>query len=95
MLLRLAEDSEIILAETTVVYREGNKRLDPVWRKRVDERNEAVAELVTEMGVHWNQLYEVSLQISAQDRALDGVHYESAGYEILADAVAKSILKLL
>ena len=95
LLLRLGERSEIILADTTVVYKEGNKRLDPVWRKRVTERNEVVAELVTELGCEWDSLYDVSLKIPVEDRAADGVHYESGGYELLADSVAKSILKTL
>ena len=95
LLLRLSERSKIILADTTVVYREGNKRQDPVWRKRVNERNEIVAELVTELGCSWDSLYEVSQKIRLEDRASDGVHYEPSGYELLADSVAKSILKLL
>ena len=95
LLVRLEENSKIILADTTIAYREGNKRQDPVWRKRINERNEIVAELVTELGCAWDALYEVSLHIPVEDRAADGVHYEPAGYEILADSVAKSILKLL
>ena len=95
LLLRLSERSKIILADTTIVYREGNKRQDPVWKKRVGERNEVVAELVTELGCEWDALYDVSVQIPIEDRAKDGVHYEPSGYEFLADSVAKSILKLL
>ena len=95
LLLRLGERSKIILADTTVVYKAGNRRLDPVWRKRVGERNDVVAELVTELGCAWDSLYEVSLRIPVEDRAADGVHYEVGGYELLADSVAKSILKLL
>ena len=95
LLLRLSERSKVILAETTAVYKEGNKRLDPVWRKRVTERNDVVAELVTELDCAWDRLYEVSERVPRDARALDGVHYLPAGYEILADSVAKSILKIL
>ncbi len=95
LLLRLSENSKIILAETTVVYREGNKRIDPVWRKRVNERNDVVAELVTELDCAWDRLYEVSDTLPKSSRSSDGVHYEAAGYESLADSVAKSILKIL
>lgn len=95
LLLRLSENSKIILAETTVVYREGNKRIDPVWRKRVNERNDVVAELVTELDCAWDRLYEVSDTLPKSSRSPDGVHYEAAGYESLADSVAKSILKIL
>ena len=95
LLLRLAQRSKIILAETTIVYKEGNKRLDPVWRKRVTERNEVVAELITELDCAWDRLYDVSEKIPPEARDADGVHYLSAGYELLADSVAKSILKTL
>ena len=95
LLLRLGEKSAIILAETTIAYREGNRKQDPVWRKRINERNEVVAELVTELDCAWDRLYEVSEKIPMSARAADGVHYETAGYEILANSVAKSILKLL
>ena len=95
LLLRLSERSKIILADTTVVYKEGNKRQDPVWKKRVTERNEIVGELVTELGCAWNTLYEVSVGIPVEERSADGVHYEPSGYETLADAVAKKILKTL
>lgn len=95
LILRLSERSKVILAEITVKYREGNKRADPFWRKRVNERNEVVAELITELGCEWNQLYDVSVKIPLSARADDGVHYLPAGYEILADSVAKSILKVI
>ena len=95
LLLRLSARSKIILADTTIAYKEGNKRQDPVWKKRVSERNEIVAELVTELGCAWDALYEVSVKIPVEDRSADGVHYEPSGYEILADSVAKSVLRLL
>ena len=95
LLLRLSQNSKIILAETTVVYKEGNKRPDPVWKKRVTERNEVVAELVTELECAWDRLYDVSVSIPKELRSSDGMHYQVAGYEILADSVAKSILKVL
>ena len=95
LLLRLMENSKVILAETTVRYREGNKRAEPIWRKRITERNEIVAELITELGCEWDQLYDVSVKIPLSARADDGVHYLPSGYEILADSVAKSILKII
>lgn len=95
LLLRLSEKSKIILAETTVVYKENSTRLEPFWRKRVNERNEVVAELVTELDCAWNRLYDVSVKIPFDERCPDGVHYRTAGYETLADAVAKSILKIV
>lgn len=95
LVLRLSERSKIILAETTIVYKEGNRRLDPVWRKRVTERNDVVAELITELDCAWDRLYDISEKIPLEERDADGVHYLAAGYEMLADSVAKSILKIL
>ena len=95
LLLRLGEKSKIILAETTIVYKEGNKRLDKTWMRRVNERNEIVAELVTELDCEWDKLYSVSEKIPVEYRAQDGTHYEKGGYELLADSVAKSILRIL
>ena len=95
LLLRLSKASKIILAETTVVFKEGTSRQDPVWKKRVNERNEIVAELITELDCGWDRLYDVSMRIPAESRMFDGVHYDPLGAEYLADSVAKSILKAL
>jgi lysophospholipase L1-like esterase len=94
LLVRLDKNSKIILAESTVVYREGNKRLDRAWMRRVNERNEIVAELVTELDCEWDKLFEISEGIPKEYREEDGVHYKAAGYELLADSVAKSILRM-
>ena len=95
LLLRIGKESKIILAETTIVYREGNKRLDRAAMRRVNERNEIVAELVTELDCEWNKLFTISEKMTEDCRAEDGVHYTAAGYDLLADSVAKSILRLL
>lgn len=82
---------KIILATSTVVFQEGNKQLDSSWMKRVEERNEAVYEIAKEKGYEVDDLYSVSVGIPTEMRYQDGTHYLSDGYEIFANAVAKSI----
>ena len=95
LLQRIGESAKIILTESTAVYHEGNKRLNRDWMKRVKERNEIVAELVTELDCNWDKLFEISLDIPKECRMDDGVHYLEKGYEILAKSVVKSIEELL
>ena len=95
LLARIKGNSKIILAESTIVYREGNKKLNREWMRRVDERNENIAELVTELDCEWDKLFTVSENIPMEERNEDGVHYKAGGYELLADSVAKSILRIL
>lgn len=82
---------KIILATSTVVYQEGNKRLDSSWMKRVRERNEAVYEIANENGYKVDDLYSVSVGIPKEKRYQDGTHYLPEGYEIFANAVVESI----
>ena len=63
--------------------------------RRVNERNEIVAELVTELDCEWDKLFTISEEIPVDCRNEDGVHYTASGYDLLADSVAKSILRLL
>ena len=80
-----------ILATSTIVFQEGNKRLDSSWMKRVRERNEAVYEIANKYGYTVDDLYSVSIGISKENRHQDGTHYLLDGYEIFANAVAESI----
>ena len=84
-------NAKIVLATTTLVYREGNKRLDGSWMKRVRERNEAVLEIASKNGYAIDDLYAVSAQIPKDKRYIDGTHYLPDGYEIFANAVAECI----
>ncbi|MBQ7912467.1 MAG: SGNH/GDSL hydrolase family protein [Clostridia bacterium] len=95
LLLRIRGKSKLVLAETTVVYKEGNKRLHTGWKKRVNERNEILGELATELDAELNRLYSVSERIAKNDRHNDGTHYAPKGCEILADAVAECVKSLL
>jgi len=95
LLVRMRGKAKLVLAETTVVYKEGNKRLHTGWKKRVNERNEIIGELATELDAELNRLYAVSESISKEDRAQDGTHYAKQGYEKLASAVAETVKKFL
>ena len=93
LLAKVEKDVKLILATSTVVYKEGNKRLDGAWMKRVRERNEAVQELALENGYSVDDLYTVSTSIPKEYRYVDGTHYLPDGYAMLAETVAECIRK--
>lgn len=88
---KLGENAKIVLATSTIVYEEGNVRLDRVWTKKLKERNDAVREIAADCGYPVDDLYSVSISVPTDSRSIDGVHYTDAGYEIFASAVAENI----
>lgn len=90
-LLQRAKGSKIVLVTSTIVYCEGNTRLDRVWAKKLKERNDAVKELSEEFGYGIDDLYSLSVSMPTDKRSIDGVHYTEEGYEDFACAVADSI----
>lgn len=95
LLSKIDKDVKLILATSTIVYREGNKRLDGAWMKRVRERNAAVQEIAAEKGCTVDDLYSVSTSIPKEYRYVDGTHYLQEGYAMLAEMVAACIRKNL
>ena len=95
LLSKLDKDVKLILATSTIVYREGNKRLDGAWMKRVRERNAAVQEIAEEKGCGVDDLYTVSASIPKEYRYVDGTHYLKGGNAMLAEMVAECIRKEL
>ncbi len=95
LLSKVDKDVKLILATSTIVYREGNKRLDGAWMKRVRERNAAVTEIAEEKGYAIDDLYTVSASIPKEYRYVDGTHYLQEGYAMLAEIVAECIHKEL
>ena len=95
LLSKVDKDVKMILTTSTVVYKEGNKRLDNAWMKRVKERNAAVCELASEKGYAIDDLYSVSVSIPKEYRDVDGTHYLPEGYAMLAEKVAECIQKEL
>ena len=95
LLCRLEKQSKILLTTTTVVYNAGNQRLHAKWNKRVQERNDVVWNLAKEKGYAVDDLFTVSVAIDKANRNDDGTHYESAGYQTLAQSVAESIKNIL
>lgn len=81
----------VVLATSTFVYREGNKRVDDSWMKRVRERNEAMREIAESKGYAMDDLYAVSVAMPKDKRREDGTHYTDEGYCVFADAVAQSV----
>lgn len=94
-LLQRTKNSKIILATSTIVYCEGNTRLDRLWAKKLKERNDAVKELSQEFGYGIDDLYSISVSMPTDKRSLDGIHYTKEGYEDFACAVADCIRKSL
>ena len=95
LLSKIDKDVKLIVATSTIVYREGNKRLDGAWMKRVRERNAAVQEIAAEKGCTVDDLYTVSVSIPKEYRYVDGTHYLQEGYAMLAEMVAACIRKNL
>ncbi len=95
LLSKVDKEVKLVLATSTVVYREGNKRLDGAWMKRVRERNAAVQEIAEEKGYGVDDLYTVSTSIPKEYRYVDGTHYLQKGYAMLAQTVAECIRKEL
>ena len=93
LLSKIDKATKTILATSTVVYQEGNARLDSAWMKRVKERNVAVQEIAAEKGYAVDDLYTVSVSMPKEHRYIDGTHYLKEGYDLLAAAVVESIGK--
>ena len=93
-LMEMFPGARLILALTTpVMKKEALAEFDPVQNARVLERNERVRAINARLGLgKVDDLYQAAL--SAPDlHGPDGLHFKEQGYAVLADAVAKSILK--
>ncbi|MBQ7912986.1 MAG: SGNH/GDSL hydrolase family protein [Clostridia bacterium] len=95
LLAKVEKQTKLVLATSTLVYKEGNKRLDGAWMKRVRERNAAMQELAAEKGYGLDDLYPVSVSVPKELRYVDGTHYLKEGYDMLAETVAACIRKNL
>ena len=92
---KLGKNSRIVFATSTVVFSEGNVRLDKVWTKKLKERNDAVKKLADIRGDSVDDLYAVSVHVPKENRSIDGIHYTDEGYEIFAAAVVECVLSHL
>ncbi len=88
---RLSSCGKVLLANSTVVYKEGNEKYDASWMKRVNERNQAMDEIASELNLALNDLFTVSKDIPKDYRYVDGTHYLTEGYAVLAEQVVKVI----
>ncbi len=92
---KCADNKKIIMALSTFVYQQGNKKADTFWKKKVSARNEAMREIAAENGYAVDDLYAVSVQMPKEYRHTDGTHYLEEGYALLAEAVVESIKSVL
>lgn len=87
-------NAELILATTTFVYRADDGKPNEEVNSIVEARNAALRTLAAERGCPLNDLYSVSVKMDRAKRSPDGVHFEIAGYEELAERVTESVLKM-
>ncbi len=92
---KLQDCAKVVFANTTVVYKQGNRVFDKSWMKRVEERNQAMEELSKELGIKIDDLNKVSQNIPKEMRYEDGTHYLVEGYTMLANQVADFIINEL
>lgn len=92
---RLAEKSKVALVKSTVIFKEGNKKLDNKWMKKVNERNQALEEIAEENKYVIDDLFTASTMVATEKRYPDGTHYLTEGYQELASTVAEFIKKNL
>ncbi len=85
-----ATGAKLIFATTTPVPKDGN--LTPTRRfDSIPARNELAVKMMKESGVAIDDLYAVVLKVQAKVGRSNDVHFEAAGYELIAKAVAASI----
>lgn len=83
------------LCLTTAVNKEGNKKPDPKWMKKVIERNEFYKEYALKNNIKFDDLYSISLSMPKEKRLNDGVHYERDGYELFANQIENFVKEVL
>lgn len=93
-LRRHSKNAALIWASSTPVRHRNNlKQLDEERNARVIARNSIARKFLSEYSVITNDLY--GLMVEHPELCTDGVHYNSDGYAIMADAVCKHILTQL
>ena len=85
----------IILATSTVVYKNGVPEIHDGWREKLAERNGAMEELAEKYGYSIDDLFAVSKTIDYTQRSQDGYHYAKEGSAVLAASVVESIKNVL
>lgn len=85
-----ATGAQLIFATTTPVPKDGN--ISPTRRfDSIPARNEAAKKVMEANGVAVNDLYSVVLPVQSEVGRSNDVHFQPAGYELLAKQVAASI----
>ncbi|MBS1859343.1 MAG: SGNH/GDSL hydrolase family protein [Acidobacteria bacterium] len=93
-LRRYAPDAKLIWATTTDVRRRNQlQEVDPKTR-RILQRNQAAAALAAREHIPLDDLFSL-VDGHPEYHAVDGVHFNEQGYQVLAAQVAAAIEKLL
>lgn len=95
MIKSLLPHSKIIIATTTTLLDKNGDKQAEERNKKVAERNECALKTAEKYNLGVDDLYIVSKTMPTENRAKDGVHYESDGYELLAASAVESINKIL
>ncbi len=95
LLLPIDKNTELILATTTNVLKDGVNKIEPSWNKKVLERNELIRSFANEIGAKVDDLYPLSVNMDYSHRTSDGFHYDEFGYDLLAEQVSKIIRKII
>lgn len=89
-----ATGAQLIFATTTPVPKDGN--ISPTRRfDSIPERNEVAKKVMAANGVAIDDLYSVVLPVQSEIGRSNDVHFQPAGYELLAKQVAASIAQKL
>lgn len=91
----IALQSKTIIATTTIVLDETLKAENVSWKDKVVARNEKLVTIAKNLDLEINDLNTVCKTFDLSKRNSDGVHFNEAGYAVLAENVVTSIKKQL
>ncbi len=91
----LAERAKVMLVTSTVVLTQNKQEEDPKYKLPLHARNEAVLRIADKRGYPIDDLASASRAVPTEEHTDDGFHYTTAGYEMLAEQVAREIRAVL
>lgn len=89
----IASQAKTIIATTTIVLDETLKAENISWKNKVIARNEKLLAIAKEFDLEINDLFAVCKTFDSFKRNPDGVHFNEAGYAVLAESVVTTIKK--
>lgn len=91
----IASQTKTVIATTTIVLDETLEAENVSWKDKVIARNEKLVAIAKDLDLEINDLNTVCKTFDSSKRNPDGVHFNDAGYAVLAESVATSIKKQL